>query len=368
MDMHLLLTAPIERLSSVIQECLHPIYLPRLLQPGAACMAQPVWRLPLSHQNWGAIGSLDLTAQSSHQTILRFQGAEPPALDDIARLETPVRQRLQTESASYQLADFNNAQEQIENLMVEALQRYRQETLLQTAAWLLRRLRIYGLHLPGPLGEREAPDHNLGMLLGMAAPLAAEVQTGFELFLQGSPAEFGHLAQRFADLRGGPFACQVQAPGGKPGVWGAEVVSLEVRFSYDRRALIAQANSLPGGGSLLTVHLENREDAWQVWDLLCEELERLGMLRLPAFEWGNPAPVSTVDARPDLPAWQRVPVTTNRRLILQLWHEGHTAREIGQRINRSWKTVDNELSRMRAEFGEEVAPLRREKGPKESRK
>ena len=363
MNMHFLLNISLERLAGIFQDCMLPIHMPKFLQSGISYNCHATWRVELSDQRWGHIGAIKLIAQPPHQTILHFQEFALPSRNEIAQFEIPLRQRLQAESLSYRLVDFYDSREQIDPILLDALQRYRQDVLIQTETWLLRRLRIYGVHLPNPVGVKDAPDRDLHALLGMEQQIDSAPESTFELLLQGSPAEFGHLVQRFIALRGKPFACRVQIPGSKPGVWSAETVHIEARIFQGKLLIIALVHSLPDGGSLLTVQLENQEEVWQVWDLLREELERLGMLRLPLVE-SIISPLSReVVADVNLPLWQRIPNHGNRLLILQLWHEGLTAKEIGKRIGRSWKTVDNLLSKWRKEFGEEIAPLRREKEP-----
>jgi len=57
--------------------------------------------------------------------------------------------------------------------------------------------------------------------------------------------------------------------------------------------------------------------------------------------------------------WKRIPDSGDNRKIIKFWHEGFTAKEIAQRVNRREKTIINRISDLRRDYGEDVVPRRR---------
>ena len=57
--------------------------------------------------------------------------------------------------------------------------------------------------------------------------------------------------------------------------------------------------------------------------------------------------------------WQNIPDLGYDREMLTLWHHEYTAREIGDRLGKSPKTILNRVCELRKEHGKEVVPLRR---------
>jgi hypothetical protein len=61
----------------------------------------------------------------------------------------------------------------------------------------------------------------------------------------------------------------------------------------------------------------------------------------------------------DINMTDQIPDVGNNQLILDLWHQGLTAKEIGLRTQRRPKTILNLLSTWRREYGEKLVPRRR---------
>ena len=57
--------------------------------------------------------------------------------------------------------------------------------------------------------------------------------------------------------------------------------------------------------------------------------------------------------------WEKVPDKGYDRKMLELWHIGFSAREIGKKVDRSEHTIRNRLSELRQDHGEKIVPRRR---------
>jgi hypothetical protein len=79
-----------------------------------------------------------------------------------------------------------------------------------------------------------------------------------------------------------------------------------------------------------------------------------------AVEGDASAIASQVPAQ-NMRPWEQVPDVGHNRKMLELWHAGDTGRQIGNRIGRTQKTVQNDISRLRKAFGEQIVPYRRRK-------
>ena len=82
---------------------------------------------------------------------------------------------------------------------------------------------------------------------------------------------------------------------------------------------------------------------------------------------------SEVPATPTTPG-ERVPrpwdlITDERdREIVRLWQDGHMAKEIAHKLSCREHTVENRISALRKQYGEEIVPLRRKSKRRDSKR
>jgi hypothetical protein len=80
-------------------------------------------------------------------------------------------------------------------------------------------------------------------------------------------------------------------------------------------------------------------------------------LRLPTVGDIGPQPEDSTEDRP----WEEVPDKGYDRKMLELWHAGFSAREIGWMVGKdlSEQTILNRASQLRKRYGDRIVPRRR---------
>jgi hypothetical protein len=136
----------------------------------------------------------------------------------------------------------------------------------------------------------------------------------------------------------------------------------------------------------LQVRLLDETGNWQLWDRLRDHLEEQQLFTLIGVHWEDDSlnqkclkrqprkalrsrqngPANLKPTRPQadpsgkkLDPTEQVPNIGHNQLILDLWRQGLTAKEIGQRTRRQPKTILNLLSSWRRKYGEALIPRRR---------
>lgn len=66
--------------------------------------------------------------------------------------------------------------------------------------------------------------------------------------------------------------------------------------------------------------------------------------------------IETEGKRESLKPWEKIPDHLWDRVALEMWHNGHTNREIGQKVSVTPEAITNRLSELRKQYGEEVVP------------
>ncbi len=82
---------------------------------------------------------------------------------------------------------------------------------------------------------------------------------------------------------------------------------------------------------------------------------------VPISESDGLAPPPASQAEPKSLPWERIPDFSWDRQALRLWWEGHTHKEIGQKLHLAEKTVLNRLSSLRKTYGEDIVVTERKR-------
>lgn len=82
---------------------------------------------------------------------------------------------------------------------------------------------------------------------------------------------------------------------------------------------------------------------------------------MPNSESDGLPPPPASQAEPKSLPWEKIPDLAWDRQALRLWWEGHTHKEIGQKLHLAEKTVLNRLSALRKTYGEEIVVTERKR-------
>jgi hypothetical protein len=115
----------------------------------------------------------------------------------------------------------------------------------------------------------------------------------------------------------------------------ADINPLEVNILYEAIQLSISIHTLPKAQSLLRVNLVGDANCWRLWDVIRDEMARADWFRL------------------------LIPDDGNNRLVVQLWDQNQTCKEIGQKVGSSEKTILNRINELRKQFGPQIVPYRK---------
>lgn len=117
-----------------------------------------------------------------------------------------------------------------------------------------------------------------------------KINEHFDFPIKGTPAQFGVMLRQFAqtlqiqtDYK--QLVSQVLLPGSRKDASSIPPDSnpVEVKLSLLKNILSIHAHALPSGGTLLRVCLNGVRILWELWDVIRDELEKLGWFSLPVI-------------------------------------------------------------------------------------
>jgi hypothetical protein len=317
-------------------------------------------------QQWGDIGTIGSDPMSD-QSGLRFTPPQPIYPDELPKYENIISEKCLGPRG--RLALLFGRQDVYQNTLSEALYEMRVQRQKDFKAWLSNRLQIFGYrNLPfTPLFDR-----------------SDKLDEGFDFLIKGTPSQFGVMLRQFAlTLRSQAsyqrLVCQVLLPGERKdaGKIPLDANPIEAKLSFGKNLLSIHAHVLPADGTLLRIHMTGESTLWELWDVIRDELEKLGWFSLPEIPevTASTAPqVVTIigeQSQPSSPTaeiWLTIPDVGANREILRHWHKGLTCEQIAVRVSLSAKTVLNRINKLRKEHGTEVVPYRKSNYIPNSRK
>lgn len=338
-----------DRVQRCVVACFQPLFHPGLFTYQLESNA-PVYRL--SCGKWGELGFLTFTIENNRKVSLRFDPPGLPSDDDVERLADSLWE--ETRTFTGRLAMLNGETDRFIKSLAPELREMRIHRRQELEEWLLRGLKIFGFRAP----QQRYEEQDQG----------SEGSTRFDFLVKGAPSQFVAVFRIWAvSLKEQPeyekLNHKVRSEDGNWDRWPvpADADQVEVKLALGKVQLNITAHSLPEPSTLLRVIVANEETGWKIWNLLRDELERLGFFTLPEIPIiksqpvAVPTPVSPPESKE---VWNIIPSGPDREIV-RLWHKGLSSKEIGVQVRFAEKTVLNHLHSLRDQYGDTVVPYRK---------
>jgi hypothetical protein len=220
--------------------------------------------------------------------------------------------------------------------------------LIKVRDWLVYALGIWGL-----IEQRPIPDN-------------------FSFVIDGTPAQFAVMLRYFFQAYRPPeYRKDIEVMVMRSDHWPlreipAEINPIEVNIWYEGIQLSISIHTMPNAQSLLRVNLVGDENSWRLWDVIRDEMARVDWFHLPEMpkqlleETDENRPLEPKPRPDDIrEPWLHIPDEGNNRLVVQLWNQNQTSKEIGQKVGSSEKTIMNRINQLRNQFGPKIVPYRK---------
>jgi hypothetical protein len=309
-------------------------------------------RILIRFPPWGDIGFITLKELATSRVVLLFYPPPIPTPQETEPLGSAIRVEIFNNDPIYD--DIRNNPERGLRYLAQMVYNQKQSWLIRVRHWLAEALGIWGL------GEERPIPYN------------------FSFVIDGTPAQFAVMLRYFfLAYRPPGYQRDVEVLVMRSDNWPlqdipAEVNPLQVNIWYGEVQLIIAIHTMPNTHSLLRVDLVGDVNSWRLWDLIRDEMARVGWFSLPEVpeqllkEMDENHPVeSNQPAMAVQDPWLKIPDKGNNRLIVRLWNENHTYKEIGMKIGSAAKTVMNRIIQLRKEFGPQIVPYRKESQEKD---
>jgi hypothetical protein len=296
---------------------------------------------------YGPIGKIEIKQQSFNQSLLSFI---EPGYPDLSELEKILPQLLQNHPnlpVGVRLSFMVDPPEKTAELLRPFLYQVRMQRFYELKEWIFERLKIFGYrnlvsHIPPGINPETFTIPILATCAQVAV-LARQISKDWKEKDSLAPACLVQDPDTF-------FAVGNVLPDNGP---------LNVILTKKNAAMKCIVRSTSPTECLLNVILADREENWVLWDILRDEMERAGYIRISG-------PTNFISVTEELsqkvvnqPDPQSVPVKEDHKRILDLWCSGKPAKEIARQTGRTEKTIHNLLSIWRKEYGEAAVPRRR---------
>jgi hypothetical protein len=251
--------------------------------------------------------------------------------------------------------------------------------------WLLNSLKIYGYRCATGCPSANGRGHRSWF----ADP--SPKKEYFKFTAYSTTAEFAAIARCLAEGAQEPTAgsliCELTDPltGHPLGNIIPALPKIGVKLTQGEQTLDIIAVSVSSDQVELQVWLMDEERHWRLWDRLRDYMESQKLFSLKGVhstvdtldticpdgqmdsshseqngrDSGKQIPRENEQEDKELSTIDQIPDVGNNQLILDLWHQGLTAKEIGLRTRRRPKTILNLISTWRREYGEKLVPRRR---------
>lgn len=173
------------------------------------------------------------------------------------------------------LAELFGQKDVVDQTFSQALYEKRLQRQQEFKVWLFSRLQIFGYR---------------DLYLDPISNDLNKINEHFDFPIKGTPAQFGVMLRQFAqtlqiqtDYK--QLVSQVLLPGSRKDASSIPPDSnpVEVKLSLLKNILSIHAHALPSGGTLLRVCLNGVRILWELWDVIRDELEKLGWFSLPVI-------------------------------------------------------------------------------------
>jgi hypothetical protein len=295
---------------------------------------------------WGNIGFLILKDLTPSRVVILFYSPPFPTQQETEQLEFAVRAEILDNHPTYD--NLHNNREMGLNYLAQMLYHHKQSLLVRIRHWLADALGIWGL-----IEERSTP-------------------YDFSFVIDGTPAQFAVMLRYFFQAYRPPeYRKDVEVMVMRSDHWPlreipAEINPIEVNILHEGIQLSISIHTMPNAQSLLRVNLVGDEKSWRLWDVIRDEMARVDWFHLPEVpkqlleetdENRSLEPNNRANGIQE--PWLLIPDEGNNRLVVKLWNENQTSKEIGQKVGSSEKTIMNRINLLRNQFGSQIVPYRK---------
>jgi hypothetical protein len=304
-------------------------------------------RISIQLSPWGDIGFLVIKELAKSQVDIQFYLPPFPTQQEAKQIESAIRAEIMKHKRT--TGDLVNNPELALQYLTNALHDHKLSLLIRIRNWLASALGIWGLMENRPI------------------PFI------FSFVIDGTPAQFAILLRYFFPNYRSPeglsnFEVKVMRSNSLP----LQEIPLDINpilvdVSYFRSEVVITVHTMPNLRSLLRVELAANSLSWGMWDAIRDEMARVSWFHLPEVpesllaETNETASQKTIQPIADRlqEPWQVIPDTGSDRLVVQLWNESKTSKEIGQKVGSTGKTILNRINQLRSEFGPQIVPYRK---------
>jgi hypothetical protein len=303
-------------------------------------------RILIQFLPWGDIGFLTLKTVTSTQVEIMFYPSPFPTQQETVQFEFAIRAEILNNRPTF--GDlFNNQELALKNL-ADALNSHKQSLLIKIRDWLAMALGIWGL-----IEQRSSPDNFSFVIDGTPAQFAIMLRYFFQTYRPAGDLDDVEVMVMRSDSR----PLQEIPP---------DINPIIVNIFYGRSELSIAIHTMPNLRSLLRVNLVGDEKSWRLWDVIRDEMARVDWFHQPEVpkqlleETDENRPLEPNKRTDDIhEPWLLIPDTGSDRLVVQLWNQNQTSKEIGQKVGSSEKTILNRINELRKQFGSQIVPYRK---------
>lgn len=351
MDLHLyiklLVTIPVNHPRRVAWQDILASFQPAMLQPDLNFQ----WRIEdqrilIKFSPWGDIGYLTIKELTLTQVEIQFYLSPLQSKPETEQVESAIRTEILNNRPTH--GDLlNNPELTLQNL-ADALYSHKRTLLIKIRDWLAFTLGIWGLI------EQRTPPANFSFVIdGTPAQFAVMLRHFFPSFRPINDMDDVTVVVMKSDIRE-----LIEIP--------PDINPILVNIFSAKSQLNIVIHSMPNMHSLLRVNLIGDANSWRLWDVIRDEMARVDWFHLPQVpkqlveetDENRVPEVKKPDADIQQP-WLVIPDEGNNRLIVQLWNENKSYKEIGLKVGSAAKTVMNRIIQLRKKFGPHIVPYRK---------
>jgi hypothetical protein len=342
--------------------------------------------IAIRDNHWGSVGKITLTTLTNFPVRFQITPPEDPELGEVRSYEPKLRAAIPLTVHSLARLSSEGGDDDFQETLCYELHQMRLASHHELKKRVLQSLKIYSYHC---VTGRLSPKGTEGRSWRLNP---APQKKNFKFKVHSSPARVAALARSLSNEDEGyetpGLFCELTDPltGHPLGNLLPELPTLGVKLKQGEQSLDILAARTSEDQVELQVTILDEARHWRLWDRLRDHLEKQKLFTLigvhleddtenkkclerqqrKALRSRHDGQANRKPSRHQenqrgkvLDFTDKVPNIGNNHLILDLWRQGLTAKEIGQRTRRRPKTILNLLSSWRRKYGEELVPRRR---------
>ena len=303
-------------------------------------------RILIQFSPWGDIGYLTIKTLTPIQVEILFFLPSFPTQQETKLIESAIRAEIMNDQPTFGYL-LNNPELALQNLK-DALHSHKRSLLIKIRDWLAFALGIWGL-----IEQRSTPDYFSFVISGTPAQFAVMLRHFFPTFRSIDVMDVVKVVVMKSNFR----ELQEIPP---------DINPILVNIFSTRSQLNIVIHTMPNLHSLMRVSVTGDKNSWRLWDVVRDEMARVSWFQIPEVpeqllgETDENRPLEPNKRADDIQEpWLLIPDEGNNRLVVQLWNQNQTSKEIGQKVGSSEKTILNRINELRKQFGPQIVPYRK---------